>query len=131
MANHMLVLDLPYPPSLNKYWRHVGAKVLTSEQGRQYQNTVAGILLANRAVPFGDARLSVWIDVYPPDKRKRDLDNTLKGTLDALQKGGLYNNDEQIDLISIERREVCKPGRIVVTITTIGGEDADVLTEAT
>jgi crossover junction endodeoxyribonuclease RusA len=65
---------------------------------------------------FGDARLSVSIDVYPRDKRKRDLDGILKVLLDSLQHGGLYNDDSQIDRLLVERCEVVENGKVIVKI---------------
>lgn len=61
--------------------------------------------------------MSIRLD--PPDRRRRDLDNALKGTLDALEKAGVYNDDGQIDKLSIERGEVVKGGALVVRIQAI------------
>ena len=35
-----MILSLPWPPSVNVYWRHVGAKVLISAEGRAYAKSV-------------------------------------------------------------------------------------------
>jgi len=59
------------------------------------------------------------IDVYPPDKRKRDLDNICKNLLDSLQKAQIYPDDNQIDLLIIQRKEVVKGGKLHVSISTI------------
>ncbi len=40
--------------------------------------------------------LMVEIIMYPPDKRKRDMDNIKKALFDALQHAGLYKDDYQI-----------------------------------
>lgn len=48
-------------------------------------------------------KLKVHIEAYPPDKRKRDLDNLFKSLLDALEKSGVFKDDRQIDALSIER----------------------------
>ena len=60
-------------------------------------------------------RLIVTIEAYPPDKRKRDLDNILKSLLDALQHAGMYPDDSQIDVLSIARKTTFK-GIVRVTI---------------
>jgi len=64
-------------------------------------------------------RLAVTVDLYPPDKRRRDVDNSAKATLDALAHAGVYEDDSQIDDLHIRRREVVPPGRVVVTVTAI------------
>ena len=38
-----------------------------------------------------------------PDKRRRDLDNLLKATLDSLTHAGVWSDDSQIDALSIRR----------------------------
>ena len=35
-------------------------------------------------------------DFYPPDRRRRDLDNLQKSLWDAIQYGGGYRDDSQI-----------------------------------
>ena len=40
--------------------------------------------------------LEVRINIFPPDKRKRDIDNVLKCLLDAMEKAKVYKNDNQI-----------------------------------
>jgi crossover junction endodeoxyribonuclease RusA len=56
--------------------------------------------------PCLEKRLEVNVDVFPPDRRKRDLDNLLKICLDALQEASLFKNDSQIDKLTIERRDI-------------------------
>ena len=56
------------------------------------------------------------MDVFPPDRRRRDLDNLLKSVQDSLAQTGLYEDDSQIDLLLVRRREVKKPGHIAVEI---------------
>lgn len=66
--------------------------------------------------PLG-GRLAVRLDAYPPDRRKRDLDNIGKAFLDALIHGGVYRDDSQIDRLEIIRGEPFPPsGRIDVAI---------------
>lgn len=51
--------------------------------------------------PF-KGKVEIIIYAYPPDDRRRDIDNVLKALLDALEKGGLYENDNQIRKLTIE-----------------------------
>lgn len=51
-------------------------------------------------------RLAVSIRVYPPDKRRRDLDNLMKCLIDALQHAGMYQDDSQIDRLLVTREDL-------------------------
>lgn len=103
--------ELPYPPSINHYWRRVGPRTLISRTGRSFRAEVVSIVARRRpATMLGP--LNVQIDLHPPDRRRRDVDNVLKSLLDALQQGGVYRDDSQIDDLHIRRRE-CVPGGCV------------------
>lgn len=111
----MIAIQLPYPPSVNHYWRRVGARTLISREGRRYRSHVASILALRRIRPIPGS-LDVRITVYPPDRRRRDLDNTMKALLDALEYGDAYGDDFQIDHLDIWRGEVVPDGRVDVHI---------------
>lgn len=110
-----LELELPYPPSVNHYWRRVGARTLISRGGRAFRREVCAILASQGVRPL-DGRLEMTIDVYPPDRRRRDLDNLQKGLLDALAHGRAYLDDSQIDRLVIQRRHVARLGKVRVRI---------------
>lgn len=108
-------ITLPYPPSANRYYRNVGRRTLISREGRAYRDKVRAILPTGLTTPFAGP-LAVYVDVFPPDRRRRDLDNTQKALLDALQYGGVYQDDSQIARLHIERRDVVKDGKVLVRI---------------
>ncbi len=78
----------------------------------------------NGKTPDGSAlqRFEVLIDAYPPDRRKRDLDNILKPLLDVLQEYGIFPDDEQIDILIVRRRT--KGGYVDVHVSVIEPEDS-------
>jgi crossover junction endodeoxyribonuclease RusA len=104
----MVEIELPFPPSVNHLWRRVGNRTIVSRGGRAFCRAVHAALIAQGVRPM-IGRLVVTIDVCPPDNRRRDLDNVMKALLDALQHGGAYHDDGQIDELHI-RRGVCVPG---------------------
>ena len=55
-------------------------------------------------IRFADDRLEINVHLHAPDKRLRDIDNVLKPLLDALVHAGLFNDDSQVDLITIDRK---------------------------
>ena len=107
-------IELPWPPSAGVCLRMFRNRLVKTKRARDYCHQVQ--VLATGRETFGDKRLSVSILAFPPDRRKRDLDNLLKVSLDSLEKSGLFNDDSQIDRIVIERREVKKGGWLRVNI---------------
>lgn len=121
-------LDLPWPPSVNTYWRHISmrgkARVLVSKAGREYRIAVQRAVLAARGVAqmAGDVRVSIV--AYPPDRRARDLDNLLKAVLDGMQAAGVYLNDSQITSLSITKSSTVHPGgKLLIGVTAISAMD--------
>jgi len=113
-----LHLTLPWPPSVNHYWRRVGNKTVTSKEGRQYRVDVGAIMTIG-GVRQMDGRLSIRVEAYPPDRRRRDLDNIQKALLDSMQHGGAYADDSQIDRLEVIRCEMVQGGKVDVAITQI------------
>lgn len=102
----ILRFELPYPPSVNHYCLRTSSGVITGERGKKYRRD-AGILLGKHRNHFPeDTRLTVTINVFTPDKRKRDIDNLLKCTLDSIEHAGVYKNDNQIDMLTVIRRGI-------------------------
>ena len=112
----MLEVELPFPPSVNHYWRMWRGRMVISEEGRAYQKTVATLLRARGVKPM-TGKLAVAIEVFPPDLRRRDLDNLLKAIGDALQRGGAFPDDSQIVWLLIEKAQVVSGGKVTVRIT--------------
>lgn len=119
-----IVFCVPWPPTVNTYWRNVtvGGKprTLISRKGRIYRQTVAKVLLKREiASELLSCRLRVHIKAYPPDKRRRDLDNLPKAVLDAFTHAGVWADDSQIDDLRITRYEPVSDGRLNVRIVTL------------
>jgi crossover junction endodeoxyribonuclease RusA len=74
--------------------------MLISKRGREYREQVIALVWPGEPLT---TRLAVEMLLYPPDRRRRDIDNTAKALLDALQHAGVYTDDSQIDRLVIER----------------------------
>src|ERR1700733_6976561 len=126
----MIELNLPWPPSINHY-KEIG-RTITTKEGKTYQqrynskNTTAfyyevWVLVKQLdAIKLKDLPLlgiiSLELDLYPPDRRKRDIDNGCKVLLDSLTKAGLIKDDSQISRLLIERKDIFEGGKVVVRL---------------
>lgn len=101
-------LSLPIPPTVNHYWaRNARGGVRISQDGERFRQHVA-IAVLEASVPRMEKpeRIRLHADVWYPDARVRDLDNSLKSLLDALGKAEAWDDDSQIDDLRIVRRGV-------------------------
>lgn len=120
----MLELVLPWPPSINHYWKHrvIGkrAQVYLSAEGVAFKKAVidAVFVTAKKENVF-DGRLSVELLLHPPTLRKYDIDNRIKSTLDAITNAGIWIDDEQIDQLKVTRGEKVKGGEVIILIMDI------------
>ena len=65
--------------------------------------------------------LRVSAEFYPPDARRRDLDNVGgKALLDSLQAAGLFEDDSQIKEIHLWMREPMPTGLVNVCLEGAG-----------
>ena len=111
----MLELELPYPPSVNHYWRMWRGRMVISTEGRAYRERVSLMLRAANVRPV-PGKLAVHVEVYPPDNRRRDLDNLQKALLDSMQHGGAFHDDSQIVWLLIEKAQNVPGGKVLVRI---------------
>ena len=114
-----LAFEIPFPPSMNTYWRHVGHKTLLSAKGRQYREDVIAAVIHAGVSRKLTGRLRVTLSMYPPTRRECDVDNYLKAPLDAMTHAGVWMDDKQIDDLRIIRGEKRENGALEVFIDSI------------
>lgn len=109
----------PYPPTANHTWkRGFGATFLSPE----YKAFLRDVYYLTRGQRLRDApAYAVVLQVTPPDNRRRDLDNVIKPTLDALTRSGVWPDDSLVDEIHAERlpADKTKRGSIRVLVSTL------------
>lgn len=113
-------LELPYPPSVNHYWRifvppgrKIAPRIIISSDGRAFKEAAKRAAWSSGCTMMrGEIRIRV--DVYRP-ARRGDLDNTLKCVLDALS-GVVYEDDGSIVYLEAHRHEDKMNPRVHVTI---------------
>jgi crossover junction endodeoxyribonuclease RusA len=93
----MIEITLPWPPTVNTYWRNFNGRTIISAKGREYRQAVADQVLIQRVAKHVDYAVKVEIKAYRPDRRRRDLDNLLKALLDSLTHSGVMQDDALIE----------------------------------
>lgn len=133
VASNCVVLELPWPPSVNIY-KNLG-RTITTKRGKKYQQRVNSpatkqfyhtVWVRIRAAmatqglkSFQGAKISLHVDAYPPDGRRRDIGNILKVLEDSLQRGGLFDDDFQICRLTVQRMGIIPEGKVIVTVKEI------------
>jgi len=111
-------LNLPWPPSVNHYWGQFGKRRFIAKKGVDFRAAVLQACQEQAVQPL-EGRLAVHVTLFPPDKRKRDIDNILKSLLDACEHAGCYASDSQIDELHIVRQGNRQGGGCSILILTL------------
>lgn len=114
-----LTLDLPEPPSANRYWRHARGRTYRAQEADRYVAAVRAAVLqlpahVRRALPL-TGPVAVRLE-WHRSRAAGDLDNRIKQPLDALTVAGVWGDDAQIVRLEATRHESPRAGRLVVTI---------------
>jgi len=112
-------IELPYPPSVNGYWRNFKGRQIISKRGRDYRKeAIAHLENIGLAGEGLDQRLHVSVIIHPPTLRKYDIDNWCKAPFDALTHAGFWLDDEQVDSLRVKKAHKIKGGLLKLAITT-------------
>lgn len=95
-----VVLELPFPPSINRLWRGSGKRVYRSAEYTNWLEQAQWIVAAGRHKPIV-GNYEIYVLLRAPDRRRRDLDNfAFKAVSDLLVKTGLVQDDSHAKLIA-------------------------------
>jgi crossover junction endodeoxyribonuclease RusA len=112
-------IELPWPPSVNSYLAIVGRRKVKTKKAREYCSEVVNYLSQQKVKGFANNKIKIEIEAYPPDLRRRDLDNVTKALFDSLKMAGLYDDDSQIDFFSVRRMGKLKGGKVCLRISEL------------
>lgn len=117
----MIELVLPFPPTVNHYWVNTKRGVFLSREAKQYRTDVTHAVMRQLRPPWPrlSARLSIEVALSAPDRRHYDIDNRLKGLFDSLQHAAIFEDDGQIDSMTVEREPPCTSGYAKVRISEL------------
>jgi crossover junction endodeoxyribonuclease RusA len=91
------MINLPYPPSVNRLYRSINNRSILSKVGRDYYRDAVPIAEASGINIRGPYVLS--IKANRPDRRKRDIGNLEKIVSDTLTKAGVIEDDSLCEAI--------------------------------
>jgi crossover junction endodeoxyribonuclease RusA len=111
-----MTFTLPWPPSLNRYYRTWKGRVLISSEGRAYKLVAALKAKASGVKPM-DGGLVVRLELYRPQKRG-DLDNTLKALFDSLNGVAWVDDGQVVELHATRHDDKANP-RVEVTVEAV------------
>lgn len=123
-----LHLTLPWAPSVNNYWKPfmrpgMSWPMLRLTPGARYYRGAA--IVALRKIT-GATKYEAWkqpvridIELRPPDRRKRDIDNNLKPILDSLTFAGVWDDDSRVDEMTVSRGRVIDGGSVSIIVTAL------------
>ena len=100
---------LPAPPSANAMYIIVNGKRVKSKRYVYWRSSVGYLLRARfRQMPH---KTPLRVELRAAVSRRRDIDNLIKPTLDALQACGVIKDDRWVDSIIMNRAIVVAGGQ--------------------
>lgn len=108
-------IHLPFPVSVNASHRAVKGRSILSARMRDWREE-AGWMLNQQHCPRFTAPVEIHVFLTPPDRRRRDLDNSFKAILDLLKVHQIIIDDsrEYVRKISAEWADNDNPCVVVL-----------------
>jgi crossover junction endodeoxyribonuclease RusA len=122
-----VTLDLPEPPSANRWWRNVRGRMVTSAEARQYKADVLRLAVEQTRRPLSRARIAAPTPVrvtlvWFRGRKAGDLDKRIGVLMDALQ-GVCFENDSQV--VELHATRIDRPRDAGVRVTVVGLTDEE------
>lgn len=114
----MVAVNLPWPPSVNRLWRYKGKQVYRDPKYVAWIRE-AGWVIKSQKLKKISGPFRAEIVLTPPDKRKRDLDNIIKATLDLFQTMEIIENDQLCHHLIVRYDFAATSGSCCVTLSSM------------
>jgi crossover junction endodeoxyribonuclease RusA len=112
-----VILDLPYPPSVNSIWRRTGVGMRLSDEYKRWLDAADALIYQGGGARklgkiSGEFEAHITLDKNHP--RPGDLDNRIKATLDFAQRIEVIANDKFCQKLTVERGKAPEGCRLVL-----------------
>lgn len=94
------------PPTINHYYLRTGRTIFRKTEARAWQKAAEAVIMSiwgNRPAYAGIVKLRIIFEVRT--RRKWDMDNRIKPLQDCLEHAGVIVNDNQVEMLHVERRK--------------------------
>jgi len=108
--------ELPFPPSVNNLFATVGKNRIRSARYKAWAKE-AGQLIQVQGRKRVPGSVALAVDLVKPDRRRRDLSNTIKAIEDLLVEMQVIEDDSLVHALSVQWVDAGVP--CVVTITDL------------
>ncbi len=120
-------LVLPWPPSMNHVWRLGPRRAYLDQQAQTFRIRALAAVKAARISGTAPSEplagpVAVMLECFPPDRKRRDLDNVPKAVFDAMTKARVWNDGSQVQLMLPFWGQKAKGGRVAVTVLPLDVE---------
>ena len=91
------------PPTVNHMYNSRHGRRFRSKHTQEFQAAVEAGLKKVWNKPVFSGRAGLYLYFFQADRRHWDIDNRVKSVQDCLQKAGVIKDDNQIDILHVER----------------------------
>lgn len=96
-----MLFSLPLPPPLNQIYRHVGNRVYKTTEARNWEQEAYYKIRSHwKKEPL---ETPVYFGISTFVNRDRDIDGSLKLTMDIFETAGVYKNDAQVEHLNVKK----------------------------
>jgi crossover junction endodeoxyribonuclease RusA len=111
-----LILELPFPPSVNHYLSRKGHRSFLTAKAKQFHELIALKVYQSKTKIGLNTPLDVTYQYWFPDRRKRDIANYEKVLTDSMVRAGVMVDDHIIHRLTQVKMGIRDDGLVHVII---------------
>ena len=117
-------ITLPWPPTVNHYHQPVkrgrSVRIIKGSKARKYESDVLYLMIDSGQFNLNlSGKLSIKMTLNPPTLAKYDIDNRTKAVFDSLTAAKVWEDDEQVYSLLIEKGEKVEGGNVEIIIDSL------------
>jgi len=107
----ILTFYLPWPPTTNKIWRsahiHGITRTYRSKEYNQFERLCLIELYSPKRKTITN-NVEITLIFHPPTRRQYDVDNRIKPVFDVLTHAGIWDDDNQVEIVIAKKGSISK-----------------------